>query len=122
AEPLAFGARFRARYRREPSYIAVQGYDAARLAIAAVRAAAADSSAAIDIRAKRDAVRRFLLTLNSPATALVGLGGPLWFTPKRGREQPLRIGRFHGTRFESAPTQLVPVRTPDDVEIASGAV
>jgi hypothetical protein len=34
----------------------------------------------------------------------------------------VRIGRFHGGLFESAPIQLVPVAHPDGAEIASGAV
>src|SRR5262249_33577163 len=36
--------------------------------------------------------------------------------------QAVRIGRFHGTLFESAPVQLVPVWAPHPDEVASGAL
>ena len=34
----------------------------------------------------------------------------------------MRIGRFHGALFESAPVQLVPASNPSSAEIASGAM
>src|SRR5271165_2701266 len=121
AEALTFAARYRARYGREPRFEAAQGYDAAHLAIAAGRAAIA-SSGASDMAARRAAVRGYLASLDSPAHAVTSLTGPLWFTPDRGRQQPIRVGRFHGTLFESAPLQLVPVSNPTSVEINAGAL
>src|SRR3954462_7160919 len=50
-----------------------------------------------------------------------GLLGPIWFQPDRGRDLPIRVGRFAGGRFESAPLQLVPVARPSREELASGA-
>jgi branched-chain amino acid transport system substrate-binding protein len=120
AETLAFADRYRARFGREPYYVSVQGYEAARLAVAAVRATQASTGA--DLRSRRDAIRNYLVSLNGPANAVAGLNGPLWFTPDRGRQQALRLGRFQGGRFESAPGQLVPVPHPDAAEIASGAL
>jgi branched-chain amino acid transport system substrate-binding protein len=120
AETLAFAERYRARFGQEPSYISAQGYEAARLAVAAVRATAASGGAGL--KARRAAIRDYLISLNGPANAIVGLNGPLWFTPERGRQQALRMGRFQGGRFESAPGQLVPVPHPDAAEVASGAV
>jgi ABC-type branched-subunit amino acid transport system substrate-binding protein len=120
AETLAFADRYRVRFGHEPSYISAQGYEAARLAIAAVRATAA--SGATDIKSRRTAVRNYLVSLNGPANAIPGLNGPLWFTAERGRQQALRVGRFQGGRFESAPGQLVPAPHPDAEEIASGAI
>jgi branched-chain amino acid transport system substrate-binding protein len=122
AETLAFADRYRARYGREPSWIDIQGYDASRLAIAAVQAAAASPEGAKDLPTRRAAVAKYLTSLDSPANAIPGLTGPLWFTPDRGREQAVRVGRFHGPTFESAPVQLVPVPNPDAAEITSGAV
>jgi branched-chain amino acid transport system substrate-binding protein len=63
-----------------------------------------------------------LQAIDSPAHALASLTGPLCFTPEHGRHQPARIGRFHGTLFEWAPVQLMPVPTPSGSEIASGNV
>jgi ABC-type branched-subunit amino acid transport system substrate-binding protein len=120
AETLSFEERFRARFGHAPSYITVHGYDSTRLAIAAVRATA--NQKATDLAARRAAIRAYLVSLDGPAHAVAGLNGPLWFTPERGRQQALRIGRFHGTRFESAPGQLVPVRNASPADVASGAV
>jgi branched-chain amino acid transport system substrate-binding protein len=119
AEQLAFVQRFRARFGREPSYITVQAYDATRLAVAAVRATAR-AQIAPGVKARREAVRAYLTSLDEPANAVAGINGPLWFTPSRGRQQALRMGWFNGTHFESAPSQLVPVRHPDASEIAGG--
>lgn len=122
AETLAFAERYRARFGHDPSYISVQGYEAASLAVAAVRAAVDRSDVGTDLKARRQAVLSYLASLDGPGRAVAGLNGPLWFTPDRGRLQALRIGRFHGTRLESAPTQLVPVSHPDRERFASGAI
>lgn len=141
AETSAFADRFQARFGKAADFYAVQGYEAMRLAVAAVRASARhpvapprkgtrrdkiQSTAAFnglsDIRARRDAVRAYLVSLDGPEHAVAGLNGPLWFTPDRGRVQPLRMGRFHGVEFESAPMQLVPVRNPNAAEIAAHTV
>ncbi|MBF0562592.1 MAG: ABC transporter substrate-binding protein [Alphaproteobacteria bacterium] len=121
ADTLAFADRFRQRYDREPTWRSMQAFDAAHLAVAAARTAMADGVAS-DIRARRDAARGYLATLDGPAHALSGVTGPLWFTSERGRLQTVRIGRFHGGLFESAPLQLVPVSSPDPAIIANGAV
>jgi hypothetical protein len=140
AETSAFAARFHARFGKEANFYAVQGYEAMRLAVAAVRTPAqasnmpekgvrrdkargtAQFNGPTDIRARRDAVRAYLLSLDGPGRAVAGLNGPLWFTPDRGRLQPLRMGRFHGVEFESAPIQLVPARNHNAGEVAGGAV
>lgn len=121
AEQLAFLQRFRTRFSKEPSYVAVQGYEATRLAIAAVRGTARPDGTP-GLRGRRDAIRAFLTALDDPAHAIAGLNGPLWFTPGRGRQQALRMGRFNGTQFESAPGQLVPIRHADATELAAGTV
>ena len=122
AATLALANRYRARFGREPTFIVAQGYEAARIAIAAVRATAAQTLATADRRTRREAIRTYLSELDRPERGVEGLNGPLWFTPERGRQQPLRVGRFHGAAFESAPLQLTPVPTPDPAELASGAV
>jgi branched-chain amino acid transport system substrate-binding protein len=119
ATTLAFAERYRARFGREPNYISVHGYEAALLAIAGVRATAGDAG---DLKARRKAIFDYLKTLDGPARAISGLNGPLWFTPEKGRLQALRMGRFEGSRFESARAQLVPVANFDPGEIASSAV
>ncbi len=124
SETLAFAERFHVRFatdRASVSWLAVQGYDGARLAIAALRDAARGKPAA-DLAGRRAAVRGFLQSLDSPLRAVAGLLGPLWFTPDRGRDLPIRVGHFNKGLFESAPLQLVPVANPAAADIASGAL
>ena len=124
SETLAFAERFHARFARDRasvSWLAVQGYDGARLAIAALRDAARVKPAA-DLAGRRAAVRGFLQSLDGPSRAVAGLLGPLWFTPDRGRDLPIRVGHFNKGLFESAPLQLVPVANPDARDIASGTL
>jgi branched-chain amino acid transport system substrate-binding protein len=119
AEIQDFASRFRMRFGHVPVWFSAAGYDAAVAAIATVRAASAKS---IDRNAMRAAVLDHLATLDSPANAVPGLLGPLWFDQDHSRQQAIRIGRFNQARFESAPLQIVPVSTPDADEVASGTV
>jgi ABC-type branched-subunit amino acid transport system substrate-binding protein len=124
AEILAFASRFQARFGHQPSWEAVQAYDGALLAMAALRRALAQHAdlAAEDVHARRAAVLAAVTSFDAPTHAILGLNGPIWFTPDRIRRQPVRIGRFHDGVFESAPLQLLPVADPDPGEVASGAV
>lgn len=124
AEILAFANRYRARFGREPSWEAVQAYDGALLAMAAVRAAMAGDPAfaSHDVRARRAAVLAAIKAFDAPTRAVAGLNGPIWFGPDRIRHQPVRIGRFHAGVLESAPLQILPVDDPDWSEVDSGAV
>jgi branched-chain amino acid transport system substrate-binding protein len=119
---LDFVGRFKARFGadRPVSWIAVQSYDAGRLAVAALREAARKPGA--DLKAKRAAVLAFLASLNGPARAVAGVLGPIWFQPDHGRLMPIRIGRFRDSLIQSAPIQLVPDSSPDAREIASGSL
>jgi ABC-type branched-subunit amino acid transport system substrate-binding protein len=124
AEVLAFAARYVARFGREPSWEMVQAYDGAVLAMAALREALArhPGLATQDARQQRAAALAAIESFDAPTRAVAGLNGPLWFKADRIRRQPVRIGRFHGGVFESAPLQLLPVADPDPGEVASGAV
>jgi ABC-type branched-subunit amino acid transport system substrate-binding protein len=122
AETIAFASRFRSRFGREPDWQSIQGYDATRLAVAALRDMASAVGVSGDRTIRREAVRHFLLSLDGPDHAVAGVTGPLWFKPDRGRAQPVRIGRFQDRMFESAPMQLVPISGFDDSEMESGAV
>jgi branched-chain amino acid transport system substrate-binding protein len=117
---LDFVNRFKARFGagHTVSWIAVQSYDGARLAIAALREAARKP----DLQARRAAVPAFLQSLNGPARAVAGVLGPIWFLPDRGRSLPIRIGHFRDGLMESAPIQLVPDPSPDPREIVAGAL
>jgi branched-chain amino acid transport system substrate-binding protein len=119
AEIQGFAERFRKRFGHDPVWFSTAGYDAAEAAIDTLRAVSAPGAGPDKMRA---AVLERLDKLNSPANAIRGLLGPLWFDKDHGRQQAIRIGRFNRSRFESAPLQVVPVTTPDASELASGAV
>ncbi len=118
AETLAFAERYRARHGDDPLWNAVQGYDATRLAIAALRA----TEGIANRDARRTAVVAYLRGIDSPARAVPSLTGPLWFEGVGSRPQAARIGRFRGGTIESAPVQLVPITVPTAAEIASGTL
>ncbi|MFZ5779579.1 MAG: ABC transporter substrate-binding protein [Pseudomonadota bacterium] len=119
-----FADRYRQRFGEgglAVSWVAVQAYDAGRLAIAALRAVAR-TEAAVDLKQRRQRFLTFLDSLDGPGRSVAGLLGPIWFTADRGRAMPIRVGWFRDGRFESAPVQLVPVSYPDALEIAAGEV
>ncbi len=119
ARTLRFVEGFRKLRGEDPTrigWVLVQAYDAGRLAVAAVRKASNGG----DLAAQRAEVLKFLVALDGPARAMPGLLGPIWFRPDRGRDLPIRVGRFEGGRFESAPLQLVPVTRPSREELESG--
>jgi ABC-type branched-subunit amino acid transport system substrate-binding protein len=120
AETLAFAERFRARYGHDPSWVATSAYDSGQAAVAAIRAAAAAGAA--DPAALRAGVLRALTALDAPAHSVHGLLGPIWFDQDRGRTEAIRVGRFSGGHYISAPVQIVPVPLPSASEMASGAV
>jgi YD repeat-containing protein len=120
AEILAFARRFRARFGHEPIWDTAAGYDAAKIAIDAIRAALPGAPDQPGLQ--RVKVRQYLLSLDGPERARPALLGPFWFDNGRARQQAIRVGRFHGGRFESAPLQIVAVSNPATSEVASGAV
>ncbi len=129
ADILAFAERFRQRFHHDPVWGAVASYDAAHLAIAALRTVMATSPSSPSLPSPsppspslRSAVLTYLRSLNAPAKARPGLLAPFWFDQNRGRQPTIRVGQFADNRFRSAPLQIVPVTTPDPAEIASGAV
>jgi len=121
ADALNFAERYQARYGHEPSQESAQGYDAVRLLATAIRATYA-KTASSDLRARRQAIQTFLNGLDSPARAVSGVTAPIWFAPPRNRQQAVRMGRFQGTLYESAPIQLAPVSVANRTELASGAL
>jgi len=120
AEILSFADRYRARYGRDPSWNATAGYDMGSLAVAAVRSLA--RAGKTDLASMRSAALAYFQTLDSPAQAVPGLLGPIWFDQDHGRVQAIRIARFAGGQLESAPLQIVPVTAPSASELSSGAV
>jgi branched-chain amino acid transport system substrate-binding protein len=92
------------------------GEDAARVMVEALRRAHVGASPA-NLKADREAVRTALASIDSPAEAVPGINGPLYFNSAREMPRPLRFGFFREGRLVSAPVQLVAVQNPDLVDI-----
>ncbi|MDX1992760.1 MAG: ABC transporter substrate-binding protein [bacterium] len=122
ADTLAFAERFRQRYNRDSEWTSIAGYDAATLAIAAVRAMRSLPERPAEREGQRAAVLDYLQSLDSPERAQPGLLGPFWFDEENARPQAIRVGRFFQGDFESAPLQISLVSTPDALEMESGEV
>lgn len=97
-------------------WIAAGAQDATRVMVEAIRRAhVGDTSATL--AADREKVRAALASIDSRATAVVGINGPLYFNAGREMPRPIKYGFFQNGRFVSAPLQLVRVQDPDLVDI-----
>jgi ABC-type branched-subunit amino acid transport system substrate-binding protein len=120
ADTLAFVRRFRARYKHEPSWEAVQSYDALMLAAEGMNFVSAQHGGQFGPGEGRKDLLEYLKSGGSGRAVKSLPGGGVWLPDERRRELPLRIGRYQGTLLKSALTQLVPVPNTDPVEVASG--
>jgi branched-chain amino acid transport system substrate-binding protein len=101
---------------KRASWSAAGAQDAARVMVAALRHAHVGGTQATR-QQDREAVRAALASIDSPAEAVPGNNGPLYFNSAREMPRPLHFGFFHEGRFVSAPVQLVAVQNPDLVDI-----
>jgi ABC-type branched-subunit amino acid transport system substrate-binding protein len=120
AATLAFARRFRALYRHEPSWEAVESYDTLKVAAEAIWAVSASRGTLTPPEMRKELLAYF----NSAGSGLTAnsLSSSVWLREERRRQQPLRIGRYQGRMFKSALVQLVPVSSESGDKIASGLV
>ena len=120
AETLAFADRFRERFGRPPTLWAAQGYEAARLAVAAVRATAGRPALPIwRFAGRRSAPTSFRSTARrTECRASTDRCGsrPSEAVSRRSAWDASRAGNSCRRR------RLVPVRSADALQIKSGAV
>ena len=112
AATLAFARRFRARYKHDPSWEAVQAYDTLKLAAEAIRSVAAERGSDLAPAERRKELPGYFKSHGSALAAKSLTGGGVWLTGERRLLQALRIGRYEGTMLKSALIQLVPVPAP----------
>lgn len=114
------------RYGQEPGWTAVAHYDAAAVAVQALRAAGVYGRP--DTRAEdRQRVRDALAGMDSPAGAVDGIAGQIYFDRHGDAVWPVMMGVFDHQHFISAMTQLQPVEDVDQVldlerELAEGRI
>jgi len=116
------GQAFAARYHRETGaragWVGAAAEDATRVVVEAIRrahVADTDASRADD----REKVRAALAAMTDPATAPLGINGPLYFDANRQMPRPIRYGFFRKDRFISAPLQLVRVQNPELIDVVA---
>ncbi len=111
-----FAEHFTAATGKRPSWVAAHSNDAARLLIEALRRA--HITATPDSKARdREKIRDALASIDSPAHAVPGLDGPLYFNADRNAPRSLRFGSFDRGRLVSAPLQLVTVQNPELIDL-----
>lgn len=120
AETLAFAAAYTERTGRGFTWMAAAAYEAGRLAVTAVHAAAAAVGPAADTPTLRKGVLDYLTALDRPGRAIDGLLGPVWFHDRRGRSVPIRMGRFTDKVLESAHVQVMPIDDALETDLATG--
>ncbi|MFZ0838380.1 MAG: ABC transporter substrate-binding protein [Xanthobacteraceae bacterium] len=103
---LEFAAEYARRTGKRPGWIPAKANDAARLMVEALRRAHPQLTAASKVD-DRERVRAALAELTSPAQAVPGLDGPLYFSGTHEMPRPMRLGIFQSGRLISAPLQLV---------------
>lgn len=104
-----FRAKFRKKYGHSPDSGNALYYDAASVAIHAIKNAELSGT---DIIKDRDAIREFLTSIDKPIEAFDGITGNIYFDDKGNAIKPVPVGIFELGEFISAPIQLQPVLNP----------
>lgn len=110
-----FVEEFRKTYGSAPDLRAAKYYEAAQLLVEALKAASLDGTLSRD--ANRERVRDALAAFDSPARSMKGLNGPVYFNNANTSPDVVRIGKYEGRQFISAPVQLAAVTNPALVDI-----
>ncbi len=108
-----FRSAYRAEHKAEPSVIAAGFHDAAAVLVRALGQLVETGTATADPKAAREAVRQFLSGINTPANAVIGVTGPLYFNRDGNAIKTVPIGVYRDRRLVSTPVQLSPTGTID---------
>ena len=106
-----FKTDYQNRFKQVPDWVAAYAYDAAGIAVRAVRAVAKkQTDLTADIAANRGGVREFLASLKTSDDAVQGLSGRTFFDAEGRARKPVLVGTYNGSDIISALTQLQPIR------------
>ncbi len=106
-----FSQAFKQRFGKEPDDMAASHYDAAAIAVEAIRKAKIE----IDVRQSRKNIRNQLSRLRYNETAHKGITGRIFFDEHGNVIKPFPIGVYSHGRLISAPTQLGPIENLDTI-------
>lgn len=95
-------------YGNEPGWIAATYYDAASIAVEAIKRANVKGNSS-NLTQEREQVRDALAKINSVEDGIKGVSGNLYFDRDGSLNQSIYIGTFDQQKFISAFTQLQPV-------------
>lgn len=116
ADAQDFATSYQKAYGNPPSYSGAKFYEAAIVAVDALRKAKPQITSA-NVDSDREQVRQALSELNSRKTALNGLTGPLYFNANRSSNQPVRIAQFYDRKLISSVQQFTPVNNPEQLNL-----
>ena len=94
------------KYNKEPGWAAATYYDAALVAVEAIKLAEVEGE---DISKERQKIRDYLGRISTREDAVKGVTGSLYFDPSGNVVKPVYVGLFEKQHFISALTQLQPV-------------
>ncbi len=100
-----FNHAFKRRFGREPDDLAATSYDAAAIAIEAIKRAKPGA----DLVQGRERIRSQLMTFSNLETAYKGVTGRIYFDEHGNAMQPFPFGVYLQNKLISAPIQLKPI-------------
>ena len=106
-----FSKTFKQRFDKEPDDMAATHYDAAAIAVEAIRRAKIE----IDVEQSRKNIRNRLSSFRYNETAHKGITGRIFFDAHGNVVKPFPIGVYSHGRLISAPTQLGPIVNLDTI-------
>lgn len=107
---VTFADAYRERYGTSPDWFAAKVHDAITVGSAAIERA--EIEPVNDVSANRTSLTNALSAIDSPDTAVPGLGTPLFFSDQGFVPQSLSIGRFDTGNIGSEPIQYTLVTDP----------
>ncbi len=116
ADGLQFQSVFQERFKRDPDGSSAAYYDAASIAIEAIKAVVTGD----DLAADRKEIRDYLSSINSFEKAFQGITGTAYFNAEGTAIRTVPIAVFHKDAFVSAPVQMEPVVDPVKVPDFAG--
>ncbi len=106
-----FNHAFKRRFGREPDDLAATSYDAAAIAVEAIKRAELGG----DLARSRERVRHQLTTYSDIETAYKGVTGRIYFDEHGNAIKPFPFGVYLQNKLISAPIQLKPIANPEAI-------
>lgn len=116
ADAQDFLSAYQNAYNKTPSYLGAKFYEAAIVAVDAIRKANPRLTPA-SLTDDREQVREALAKLNNRKVGLRGLTGLLYFNSDRNSDQPVRLAQFQNHKLISASQQFTQITNPERLNL-----